>query len=145
MTTGTLHLPERCVSFMLEGECFGVDVLQVREVLDRPEVTSVPGSCTACIGVINLRGRILTVLDLRQLLGLSPSDDMSDHLLVIEHQGRMLGLIVDSVGDVVNLDPDADTTPPTAGRDTPNVMTMIHNGSQFVALLDLNRVLENVA
>lgn len=146
MSEVMIPLPERCVSFMLDGECFGVDVLQVREVLNRPEMTSVPGANRFCVGVINLRGRILTVMDLRQLLGLQDFNaDNSEHLLVVEHRGRMIGLIVDSVGDVVNLNPEAETTEHTRGRDTPDVMKMVHHGDRFVALLDLNLLLENAA
>ncbi len=137
-------LPERCVSFMLDGECFGVDVLQVREVLNRPELTSVPGARRCCVGVVNLRGRILTVMDLRQLLGLPVFDaEDSEHLLVVERNGRMLGLIVDAVGDVVNLDPEAETTTHTRGRDTPDVMKMVNHGDRFIALLDMDLLLEN--
>ncbi|MEN8718858.1 MAG: chemotaxis protein CheW [Oceanococcaceae bacterium] len=146
MTTPSLRLPERCVSFTLDRECFGVDVLQVREVLNRPDMTSVPGAGTACVGVINLRGRILTVLDLRLLLGLSSSTiDDSEHLLVIERAGRMVGLIVDSVGDVINLNPNADTTTRTSGSVHPDAMTMVHHGDCFVALLNLDHILENAA
>ncbi len=137
-------LPERCVSFTLDGECFGVDVLQVREVLNRPELTSVPGAKQFCVGVINLRGRILTVMDLRRLLGLPDFDaEHSEHLLVVEHKGRMIGLIVDTVGDVLNLNPEAETTEHTRGRDVPDVMKMVHHGDRFIALLDLNLLLEN--
>lgn len=135
-------LPDRCVNFKLEGERFGVDVLKVREVLTSPEMTSVPGASSACIGVINLRGRILTVVDLRQLLGLPAcSEAQSEHLLVVEQGDRMLGLLVDSVGEVMNIDPDAETTTNTSGPNQTDATLIVHTPQGFVALLDLDQIL----
>lgn len=136
------RLPERCVNFKLEGERFGVDVLQVREVLTRPEMTSVPGASSACVGVINLRGRILTVVDLRQLLDLPAGNcGQSEHLLVVEQGDRMIGLLVDSVGEVMIVDPEAEITTNTSGPNKNDATLIVHTPQGFVALLDLDQVL----
>lgn len=132
-------LPERCVSFVLNGEPYGVDVLRVREVLQLPPLTTVPGAGVLCVGVLNLRGRIVTVLDLYRLLALpGQADQDAQHLLVVEKDKRLLGLLVDNVGEVLRLGSEAREE---AGEGQ-GVMTMVHHQDRFIAVLDLDRVLE---
>lgn len=86
------------VCFMLAGQRYGVAVAQVREVLRLGEMAWVPGAPSACLGVVNLRGQIVSVLDLRQMLG-QPAVEANGNsrLLVIDHQDAALALLVDRV------------------------------------------------
>lgn len=86
------------VCFMLADQRYGVAVAQVREVLKLSELARVPGAPSSCLGVVNLRGRIVSVLDLRRLLGLTPATpNKQSRLLVIDHPEGVVALLVDRV------------------------------------------------
>ena len=104
--TGQLPNNRRWIRFNLDGQSYGVDIRRVREVLSAAEIEPVPGAPSAILGVINLRGQIVTVLDLRAWLGREPMQRIA-RVMVLEHQGAMLGLAVDAVSDVLRLTPDA--------------------------------------
>lgn len=92
----------RWISFSLAGQSYGVDIRRVREVLAEVQIEPVPGAPSAVLGVINLRGQIVTVLDLRAWLGREPTQKIV-RVMVLEHTGAMLGLAVDAVSDVLRL------------------------------------------
>jgi purine-binding chemotaxis protein CheW len=84
---------------------FGVPVMQVRDVLRRQHLTPVPLSPRAIAGLLNLRGRIVTAIDLRERLGLPPlSADAETANIVVEQDGEPYALVVDNVGDVLQID-----------------------------------------
>lgn len=86
------------VCFMLAQQRYGVAVAQVREVLRLGELAWVPGAPAACLGVVNLRGQIVSVLDLRQMLGQPQvQPDAASRLLVIDYGDSALALLVDRV------------------------------------------------
>ena len=92
------------VCFMLAGQRYGVAVGGVREVLRLGELAWVPGAPAACLGVVNLRGQIVSVMDLRQILGQAHiKPDTSSRLLVIDHQDSALALLVDRVLELVTV------------------------------------------
>ncbi|RZO83229.1 chemotaxis protein CheW [Oceanococcus atlanticus] len=101
------------VCFMLAGQCYGVAVSGVREVLRPCEVAWVPGAPGACLGVINLRGHIVSVVDLRQVLGLAQDESSAaNRLLVIDYDDSMLALKVDRVLELINIaDEEIEATP----------------------------------
>ena len=92
------------VTFGIGEEEFGVDILAVQEINRMMELTRVPQSPPEVEGVINLRGRIIPVLDLRRRFGLEPRDrtDQS-RIIVVEVRGRVLGFIVDRVNEVLRI------------------------------------------
>jgi purine-binding chemotaxis protein CheW len=84
---------------------FGVPVTQVRDVLRRQHLTPVPLAPRAIAGLLNLRGRIVTAIDLRERLGLPPlSADAETANIVVEQDGEPYALVVDNVGDVLQID-----------------------------------------
>jgi purine-binding chemotaxis protein CheW len=84
---------------------FGVPVMQVRDVLRRQYLTPVPLALRAIAGLLNLRGRIVTAIDLRERLGLPPlSADAETANIVVEQDGEPYALVVDNVGDVLQID-----------------------------------------
>jgi purine-binding chemotaxis protein CheW len=84
---------------------FGVPVMQVRDVLRRQHLTPVPLALRAIAGLLNLRGRIVTAIDLRERLGLPPlSADAETANIVVEQDGEPYALVVDNVGDVLQID-----------------------------------------
>lgn len=92
----------RWISFSLDGQSYGVDIARVREVLSEVQIEPVPGAPEAVLGVINLRGQIVTVLDLRAWLGRNATLSIA-RVMVLEHAGAILGLAVDAVTDVLRL------------------------------------------
>jgi purine-binding chemotaxis protein CheW len=93
-------------TFVVEDLFFGIDVLRVQEVLRYQEMTRVPLSPVVAEGLINLRGQIVTALDMRRRLGLAPrsSGQLPMNLVVRSEEGPV-SLLVDEIGDVLQLDP----------------------------------------
>lgn len=92
------------VTLRIAGQMIGISVLAVQDVLRRMAIARVPLSPSEIAGVINLRGRIITVIDMHRRLGLTPASEMQECMhCVVEHRDEMFSLMVDSVGDVLNI------------------------------------------
>lgn len=92
------------VTFRLADQWLGIPVMGVQEVLTAQRIARVPMAPTTIAGFLNLRGQIVTALDLRQTLGLdarAPDDDVMN--VVVRHEGELFALMVDEVGDVVSV------------------------------------------
>src|SRR6202522_2957034 len=133
------------VGFKIGRETYGVPITSLREIVRVPEITVVPDAPDYVEGVINLRGKIVSVLDLRKRLGeimLAPTK--RNRILVVEHRGRLCGLIVDSASDVLKI-PTADIDPsPTEFVDCGlNCVTGLGKyQGRLIVLLDIDKVLE---
>ncbi len=105
-------------TFRLGPELYGIDVMQVREVLRYTEITPVPGAPNFVLGIINLRGNVVTVLDTRERFGM-PGYEVTDstRIVIIEAVGQVVGLLVDSVAEVVYLRQSEIETTPNVGND----------------------------
>ncbi len=92
------------VTFQLGGELYGVNVLQVQEVLKYTEITPVPGAPHYVLGIINLRGNVVTVIDSRIRFGLEVKEpDGASRIIFVEVKGHIVGMLVDSVAEVVSM------------------------------------------
>lgn len=132
---------------MLADQCYGVAVGSVREVLRPCEVAWVPGAPGACLGVINLRGHIVSVVDLRQILGLEHTAlGAASRLLVIDYDDAMLALKVDRVLELLNV-ADDDIEPAPRMNQTPvpvdGVVTRPHGPLFLLKPAELVRRLED--
>jgi len=137
------HL-ETWVTFMLQGEYFGLPVTHVLEILRVTSITRVPHAPRPVRGVTNMRGKVLPVVDLRLRLGLVDSA-LTEHnrILVVSAHKHLMGLLVDSVQQVVRISPGKIQPPP------PDVMTeksdyiqgVYHLQESIVILLDVERML----
>ncbi|KQX68064.1 chemotaxis protein CheW [Angustibacter sp. Root456] len=106
-------------TFTLDGHVYGVDVDRVQEVLRSQPRTRVPLAPPAVAGLVNLRGQVLTAIDLRTRLGLSErGDGVEPMVVVIRVAGEPISLLVDSIGDVVDVDPQDFEPPPDTLVDT---------------------------
>jgi len=115
---GDQHL----VTFRVGDELFGVPISAVQEIVRVPPITRIPQSPDFVEGVINLRGRVVTVVDMRRRLGQStlaigdadqPERKKKSRILVVEAGGRLVGVIVDEVAEVLRLPDDQVEPPPT--------------------------------
>lgn len=103
----------RMVTFTLDGHLYGVDVAAVQEVLRGQTRTRIPLSPVTLAGLINLRGQVLSAIDLRALLDLpGRADDTEPMLVVIRVAGEPVALMVDTIGSVVDVDADQFEPPP---------------------------------
>lgn len=101
-------------SFVVDDGLFGIDVAHVQEVLRTPAITPVPLAPPAVLGLVNLRGQVVTVLDLRTQLGLPTPAEPGPVTVVVRHEDDVIGLVADAAGDVVAVtDEDHDPRPDT--------------------------------
>ncbi|ABC31840.1 MULTISPECIES: chemotaxis protein CheW [Hahella] len=106
------------VTFKLDHETYGINVMQIQEVLRYTEIAPVPGAPDYVLGIINLRGNVVTVIDTRKRFGLSEAE-VSDHtrIVVIEVDNQVVGILVDSVAEVVYLRQSEMETAPNVGNE----------------------------
>lgn len=134
--------PTQVVTFRVLDRHFGVDVRLVREIKSWIETTPLPRAPEYVRGVLNLRGVILAVYDLRARLGLGVSEPSRAHVIVVvDIEGRLTGLLVDSVSDIFTVAP-ADIRPiPDLGAAEDQLLTgLVLRNDALVALLDLRGV-----
>ncbi|HET6763180.1 MAG TPA: chemotaxis protein CheW [Longimicrobiaceae bacterium] len=106
-TVDEVAATERMVLFVVGEHRFGVPIGRIREIIPQRPYTPLPGSEAFVCGLINLRGRIVTVVDLGARLGLAPASFHPDHsVVIVEHRGRLVGLAVQEVARIVAVDPD---------------------------------------
>lgn len=132
------------VVFRLAGELYGVDIHQVREIIRVPEITRVPRTPDFVEGVINLRGSVIPVLDLRKRFQLPPGGADADRRIVVVEMGdQTIGVIVDAVSEVLRLEGDRiePPSPYIVSVDTQYITGIARLEDRLVILLDLNRVL----
>lgn len=92
------------ISFKIGEEVYGVDILNVKEVIKIKEITSIPKAPTFVKGVINLRGDIIPIIDFREKFGLSNEDYTSaTRVIVVEIDERLIGMVVDAVSQVIRI------------------------------------------
>lgn len=134
----------QCVTFTLEGEVYGINVMQVQEVLRETEVAPVPGAPHYVIGIINLRGNVVSVIDARSRFGLmtKENDDLT-RIIVIEASSHTIGILVDSVAEVVDIDRSEIETAPNVGNEETSkyIDGVVSRGDQLLILVDLNKLL----
>ena len=132
------------VSFKIGDEEFGVDILKVQEIIRTVQITQVPNSPDFVDGVINLRGRIIPVVDLRIKLGLGKkTSDQNTRIIVVELNDSTIGFIVDSVSEVLRIPKSITEAPPEliAGVNSEYITSVGKLEDRLLILLDLERVL----
>lgn len=131
------------ITFEVAEQLFGLDIMAIREIRAWTPATRLPQVPPYVTGVVNLRGTVLPVIDLAARLGWPPSEATPRHaIIVVQLGGQTLGLIVDSVSDIVDLPGDALQPPPvTAGDDLlPFLKGLAALGERMVQVLDLDRL-----
>ena len=134
------------VTFQLEEETYGINVMQVREVLRYTEIAPVPGAPDYVLGIINLRGNVVTVIDTRSRFGLMPGETSDNtRIIVIESERRVIGILVDSVAEVVYLRSSEIDTTPSVGTDESSkfIQGVSNRDGKLLILVDLNKLLSD--
>ncbi|RJQ70742.1 MAG: chemotaxis protein CheW [Desulfobacteraceae bacterium] len=135
------------VGFVLAGELFGVDILMVQEIIKESAITSIPDSPDFIEGVINLRGNIIPIIDLRKRLNLpaaTKAPDSPSWTLILDIGGRTTGFIVDHVTRVIKMPQNAIQPPPemvVSALKSQYINGICRLDEQMMAVLDFNRIL----
>lgn len=133
------------VGFQVGRETYGVPITSLHEIVRVPEITAVPDAPEYMEGVINLRGRIVSVIDLRKRLGEKKiSSSRRNRILVVEHKGKLSGLIVDSASEVIKIPAaDVEASPTSLDESRSNSVTgLAKYKGRLIVLLDMTRLLE---
>lgn len=136
--------PRHLVCFRIGKETFGADIFAVREIVRVPEITHVPGAPSFVLGVINLRGRIISVVDLGQRLGLAAvTPGPSSRILVVNLNGVTVGFLVDAATEVMKLAEEAvERTPEVTGTLNADYLEGVGKvEDRLILLLELEKVL----
>ncbi len=132
------------VTFYLDSEKYGINVMSVQEVLRITDIAPVPGAPHYVLGIINLRGNVVTVIDTRTRFGLveKESDDAT-RIVIIESENQVIGILVDSVAEVVDLRKSDIETTPNVGNDESSkyIQGVSSQGDQLLILVDVNKLL----
>ena len=133
------------VTFIIEGQLFGIPVLGVQDVLAAHKITRIALAPPEIAGSLNLRGRIVTAFDVRRRLGLQPRGISEESMsIVVEHGGELYSLMVDSVGEVLALSADDyEKNPPTLAAGIRDYSAGIYRlDQQLLVVLDVDRLLD---
>lgn len=132
------------VTFRLDNESYGINVMQVQEVLRHTEIAPVPGAPSYVLGIINLRGNVVTVIDTRQRFGLT-SAPITDNtrIVIIEADKQVVGILVDSVAEVVYLRQSEIETAPNVGTDESAkfIQGVCNKNNELLILVDLEKMM----
>ncbi len=132
------------VTFRLQDESYGINVMQVQEVLRVSEIAPVPGAPVYVLGIINLRGNVVTVIDTRTRFGL-PTAELTDssRVVIIESDKQVVGILVDSVAEVVELRSSEVDSAPNVGNDESSryIQGVATKNENLLIVVDLNKLL----
>lgn len=132
------------VSFNLDQEEYGVEVLKVREIIRMNTITHMPNTPHYVEGIINLRGKVIPIISMRKRFGLMESDnDSHTRIMIMDIGGELMGFIVDSVSEVIRISgTEIQPSPSVAGGgiDQDCIAGVINMSERLLVLLDLDRM-----
>jgi purine-binding chemotaxis protein CheW len=134
------------VTFMLDNEKYGINVMQVREVLRNIEIAPVPGAPSYVLGIINLRGNVVTVIDTRARFGLSTVEIHEEsRIVIIETMDQTVGLLVDSIAEVADiLKSQIEVTPNIGNDESSKYIQGVHSKEgELLILVAVEKVLSD--
>ena len=132
------------VSFRIGDEEFGVDILKVQEINRMNQITRVPNAPEYVSGVMNLRGKVIPVIDLRQRFHLGKKEaDKETRIIVVELKSRVIGFVVDAVSEVLRIPKNVTEPPPpmVAGIGSEYITAVGKLEDRLLILIDLDKVL----
>jgi purine-binding chemotaxis protein CheW len=147
MSVSEITETRQYLTFRLSHETFAIDVAKVREVLDLTAITAIPRTPEFMSGVINLRGSVVPVVDLRLCFEMSKTESTRNTCIVVvevqlDGEATVIGALADSVEEVIDLEPDQIQAAPRIGTQirTDFILGMGKREAQFIMILDIDRV-----
>jgi purine-binding chemotaxis protein CheW len=143
-TSGIDRRAGKYLTFVLASEDYGVEILKVREIIGLMETTAVPGMPPYVNGVINLRGKVIPVIDMRTKFGMDSAEHTSETcIIVVDVRGSLIGVVVDKVSEVLDILTEEIEDSPNVGVAVENdfILGMAKSKGRVKILLDIDRVL----
>jgi purine-binding chemotaxis protein CheW len=134
------------VTFAISEEEFGIEILRVQEIIRMMDITKVPNSPPAVEGVINLRGKVIPVIDLRARFGMEPREhDSQTRIIVVEIHAMIIGFVVDGVSEVLRIQSNTVEPPPAvvSGIDSEYIKGVGKLDDRLLILLDLDKLISS--
>jgi len=134
------------LTFFLAGEEYGIEILSVHEIIGMMPITSVPGTPEYICGIINLRGKIIPIVDLRSKFGMESKAQTAETCIIVVHvQGVEVGIVVDRVSEVLNIAAGDIEPPPSFGKDvnTEYILGIGKSQAKVKILLNIDRVISS--
>jgi purine-binding chemotaxis protein CheW len=134
------------VSFTIGQEEFGLDIQSIQEINRMVEITRVPNSPEFVIGVINLRGKVIPIIDLRKRFGFPPKEsDKNTRIIVVELGNMVVGFVVDTVREVIRIPKNITEPPPAiiAGIGSEYIVSVAKLENRLLIILDVERLLRD--
>ncbi|MCP4133279.1 MAG: purine-binding chemotaxis protein CheW [bacterium] len=130
------------VCFKIGKEEYGVDILQVQEILKLPKITKLPKSLAYIMGVIDLRGKVIPIIDLSKKFGIDTGSSGKSRVIVVDISGKQVGLAIDSVSHVVRVNSgDIEPPPPVVkGISGKYIIGIAKLTEGFVVILDIRQI-----
>ncbi len=132
------------VTFQLEDETYGVDVMVVREVLKYQDIAPVPGAPDYVMGIINIRGTVISVINTRLRFGLSEKEpEENTRIVILEIGQHIVGIVVDSVAEVVYMKRSEIESAPQVNKDDSArfIQGVCHRDDKLIILVELDKLL----
>jgi purine-binding chemotaxis protein CheW len=145
-TADSKALSSQYVTFLLGGETYGISILKLNEIIAYQECTTIPNVPGFIKGVLNLRGIVVPVIDLRERFSMEAKEyDQFTVIMILDVAGRIMGLIVDAVSDVITLNREDIKPRPSfsAGVSTTFIQGMGVKDKKFIILLDVDKILSD--
>lgn len=146
MAVDTAQAEKQLVVFDLDSESYGVDIGAVREIIRMQEITRVPRTPEFVEGVINLRGKVIPVVDLRKRFGLNVGEESKDNrIVVVDIGGQDIGVVVDAVTEVLRIHASAIEPPSSVitNADSEYLLGIAKLDDKMIILLELESVLSD--
>jgi len=132
------------LTFVLAGEDYGLEILKVREIMGVLDITTVPHTPYYVKGVVNIRGKVIPIVDLRLKFDMPEAEYTDETCIIVVYVGNVeVGIIVDCVSEVMDISEENIEDPPEFGAevDTHAILSMSKAGGKVTILLDINKVL----
>jgi len=133
------------VSFKLDREEYGVEVLKVREIIRLPAITTMPNSAQHIEGIVNLRGKVIPIISMRKRFGLQESEnDSHTRIIIMDVEGSQTGFVVDGVSEVIRIRRSEVQPPPpmvvSGGASQAFITGVINHAERMLIILDVDRM-----
>lgn len=139
-------LSNQFVTFQLGGETYGISILKLNEIIAYQNCTTIPNVPSFIKGVLNLRGIVVPVIDMRERFGMETADyNQFTVIMILDVSGRIMGLVVDAVSDVITLNKEDIKPRPhfSSGISTQFIHGMGIRDNKFIILLDVDKMLSD--
>lgn len=134
---------DRFLCFKIANDEFAIPLLTVKQVIGMPEVTTVPQVPNYFLGIMNLRGQVISIIDLRVKLGIKAQDTPEKSVIIIDLDSHSIGLVVDEVNSVLSPSQDQMSPPPDLGRSAASeyVTSVYRRDDKLILMIDIMRIL----